>query len=424
MAEIKKVYLKNGRTRYRFVVDTGRAPESGKRLQKTFTFDTLKEARAERARITAETAQGTYVRPSKLTLDEYLNQWLPPVVRDLTENTKRNYEDALRPARQRLGHKALQDISKDDVEKLIEWMLTSGRRRGGKPGTGLSGRSVNLTLDRLTAALETAHAEGKIVRNPATLVKHVKHEPTKRGVWSKEEVQKFLAIATKERLHAAWRLSLYGLRRGEVLGLEWPLVDWGSFAEQCRTHREKWCVQCYSKGKNYRPTTISIEKTRVLVEYRLVVKPPKSKNGLRTLPLDAETAAALRALWVRQAAEKLEAGPAYATADTSYLWEGERVADAETGWVVVDELGEPVHPEWYSDEWERVRKRAGVSKIVLHGARHTALSLMEKAKVPISIISKWAGHYDVKFTYTQYVHAQDEDLHEGSTALGELFKAN
>jgi len=27
------------------------------------------------------------------------------------------------------------------------------------------------------------------------------------------------------RLHAAWRLSLYGLRRGEVLGLRWSDID-------------------------------------------------------------------------------------------------------------------------------------------------------------------------------------------------------
>jgi len=55
---------------------------------------------------------------------------------------------------------------------------------------------------------------------------------------------------------------------------------------------------------------IKIEQTRVLVAYRVITKQPKSRNGLRTLPLDAATAAALRVLWVRQAAEKLAAGPA------------------------------------------------------------------------------------------------------------------
>jgi len=116
--------------------------------------------------------------------------------------------------------------------------------------------------------------------------------------------------AASERLYAAWRMSLYGLRRGEVLGLTWPTVEWGSFGEPCAAHREKWCAACYGVGDNYSPAMIKIEQTRVLVAYRVITKQPKSRNGLRTLPLDAATAAALRVLWVSQAAEKLAAGPA------------------------------------------------------------------------------------------------------------------
>ena len=36
---------------------------------------------------------------------------------------------------------------------------------------------------------------------------------------------KFLAKASSDRLYVAWRLSLYGLRRGEVLGLRWSDID-------------------------------------------------------------------------------------------------------------------------------------------------------------------------------------------------------
>ncbi len=34
--------------------------------------------------------------------------------------------------------------------------------------------------------------------------------------------------------------------------------------------------------------------------------------------------------------------------------------------------------------------------------------------MPISIISKWAGHYDAAFTMRTYVHASDEDLKQGT----------
>ena len=112
-----------------------------------------------------------------------------------------------------------------------------------------------------------------------------------------------------------------------MLGLQWEAVEWGSFGEPCAAHQEKRCAGCYGQMPDYRPATIRVERTRVLVDYRVIEKAPKSRTGRRTLPLDEHIAAALRALWVRQATERLAAGDAY----------------ADTGWVVVDELGEPVH---------------------------------------------------------------------------------
>lgn len=404
---IKKVKLKDGKVRYRFVVDIGRDPETGKRQQKTFTFDTKREARAEYDKIRHETNEGTYVRPAKVTVSAYLNGWLEGATRNLRESSRRSYEDALRPAHERLGSMPIQTVTKADIERMVSWMETSGRRRGGKPGTGPGPRSVRLTLGRLNAAFEMATLEGLIPRNVVKLVKPPKYEPDQPDTWSRTEVRKFLAKAKTDRLHASWRLSLYGLRRGEVLGLRWNEdVDFGSFAMQCRIHKERWCVDCYGTGSKYRPATIQVRQARVLAAGKVQIVPPKSRNGFRTLPLDATVTSALHALKVTQAAEKLAAGKAY----------------TDSGCVVVDELGEPVHPEWYSDEFGRLAKRAGVKRIVLHEGRHTALSLMEKAGVPISIVSKWAGHYDTAFTYSTYVHADDEDLQTGTAALGRLYK--
>ena len=43
----------------------------------------------------------------------------------------------------------------------------------------------------------------------------------------------------------------------------------------------------------------------------------------------------------------------------------------------------------------------------------------------ISIISRWLGHYDGAFTMRQYVHADHaEDMRQGTTALGKLYKIN
>ena len=143
---IKKITLKDGSVRYRLVVNVGRDRAAGAK-QLTRTFDTQREARDELARIRHETNLGTYVKPSKETVDSYLDGYLKGATRGLRASTKRNYEDALRPVRERLGTRPLQSITKADIEELMDWMLTSGRRRGGKPGTGLSGRSAGSRWD-------------------------------------------------------------------------------------------------------------------------------------------------------------------------------------------------------------------------------------------------------------------------------------
>ena len=387
---IRKITLKDGTVRYRLVVDIG-TDEHGKRKQITRTFGRQKDARAELARIRHETGRGTYVKPSKETLNAYLDGYLKGATRGRRASTARNYQDAFRPVRERLGDRPLQSLTKADIEDLVDWMLTAGRRRGGKPGTGLSGRTARLTLGRLTAALEMAVLEGKLARNVAKLVKPPEHTPRERETWSKAEVRKFLAAASRDRLHAAWRLSLYGLRRGEVLGLRWSDVD--------------------LKAK-----TLTVHQARVLVEYQVRIEEPKSRNGHRTLPLDDALVEALTALHKRQLTDSAAAGTAYQAGLAGLGWYqgGE--------YLITDELGMPVHPEWYSDEFRRLLKRAGLRRITLHDSRHTTLTLMEHAGVPISIVSKWAGHYDAAFTQRTYVHASDDDLEQGRRALARIHK--
>ena len=137
--------------------------------------------------------------------------------------------------------------------------------------------------------------------------------------------------------------------RGEVLGLRWSDID-------------------------LRAGTLTLNQARVLVEYRIRIEEPKSRNGKRTLPLDGELVAALTALRKRQLEESTTAGVAYRSRLTELDWYqgGE--------YVITDEAGSPVHPEWYSDEFGRLLRRAGLRRITLHDSRHTTLTL----PVPVS----------------------------------------
>jgi integrase len=92
---------------------------------------------------------------------------------------------------------------------------------------------------------------------------------------------------------------LYGLGRGEVLGLRWSDID--------------------LKAK-----TLTVQQARVLVDYKVRVEEPKSHNGKRVLPLDDDLVAALTELRKRQARESEDAGTAYGADLADLDWVGRR----------------------------------------------------------------------------------------------------
>ena len=383
MAEPKKVIRADGSVCWRIVFDAGRDPESGKRRQLTRTFDRYKEAKAELARVQHQRDRGTYVPPCKLTLNVMLDGWLASATFEKEEGTKSNYAHALRPARERLGDRLVQSITREDIEDLRGLDAHGRAQARGKPGTGLGPRSVRLTLSRLSAAFDQALDDGKVTRNPVARVRRPKMAPSTKTAWSEDEARQFLGEASGDRLHAVWRMALYGGRREELCGARWE--------EDIDLEARTWTVNI----------------VRVVVDGKVVVKEaPKSERSARTLPLDDALVAALTALHKRQAAEKLAAGPAY----------------RDSGYVACDELGQAVNPEWLSDEFSRVRERAGVRRITLHETRHTAASLMEKAGVPESIRAAWCGH-TIEVSKTTYMHALPEDLAAARDALSRLYGA-
>lgn len=380
MTKIKTVVLADGVTkRYRFKIDLPRGADD-RRRQEVHTFRTLAEARAELKKLGHEVDRREYNGRWNGTVSDLCDRYLDHACFGKTDNTRESYRIALLPARDHFGERLARDLDRTDIEKLRDWMLTAGRRRGGKPGTGLGARSVRLTLGRLSAAYELAIADRKLFHNPVRHAALPAQQKADRDTWSADEMRAFLAEASADRLHAAWLATAYGLRRGEVLGLRWD--------DKHLPRRLKG-----RPAVDLDAGTITIGRTRVVVGSKVVEKGPKSDNGYRILPLDASLIAALRALRDRQVLEAMEAGEAY----------------EDNGWVVADELGRPVHPEWFSDEFHRVRKRAGVPRVRLHDTRHTINSLMAAAGVPAHIRAGWCGHTQA-VNETVYTHARPEDM--------------
>ena len=386
MVKITKETLKDGRVVWRARgVSVGKDPRTGKRRQRTLTCPTKKELTAELSKLGVATSNGTYKAPFHGLVPEIIDSYLASGAIEWEANTRLSYRLALLPAREWFAHRKARDVVREDVEAYRDHLRAAGRRRGGKPGTGLSPRSVNLSLQQLEAAYSLAEKDGKVAVNPVRWVKRVKADGTGHDTWSEEQVRRFVTAAAADRLYACWLLSLLGLRRGEVLGLRWSDIS-------------------FTDG------TVTVRRSRVLVDGKVIVKSPKSRRGHRTLPLLGPVTGALEALYALQLAEKAAAGAAYAS------------DDVDSGHVCADELGAPLHPEHYSDEFHRIA--GSLPRIRLHDTRGSVNSYLERLGVPETLRAAWLGH-TVAVNRSSYLGApRPEELGVISDALVGLFKAD
>ncbi|MGQ4599584.1 tyrosine-type recombinase/integrase [Nocardia sp. R6R-6] len=86
--------------------------------------------------------------------------------------------------------------------------------------------------------------------------------------------------------------------------------------------------------------------------------------------------------------------------------------------LAVREDGEPIRPEWYTDEFQRQAKTAGLPVIRLHDTRHTAATILIDSGASIIAVAKWLGH-DPAVLARVYAHVRPEILEAtGATLFG------
>ena len=247
-----------------------------------------------------------------------------------------------------------------DVQGLVERLARSKTARGRK---GLSDRSRQMAVGTLKSAFKWAAKTGLLQRDPIVGVDRPSVGTQLSASWTVDEARGFLAATREKRLGFAWALLLTrGLRRGDLCGLRWTEVD-------------------LEAGR------AAITTTRIVVDGKALTSQPKTRRGLRTVPLDANLVALLKAHKARQAAEQLAAGGVY-----------------EDGcWLVADELGRPYHPSTVSAWFEDEVAAAGLRRIRLHDTRHTAASLMLAEGVPVHVVAQLLGQ-DPRVTLATYAH--------------------
>jgi integrase len=154
------------------ILDVGRDPATGKRQQKWETIrGTKREAEKRLAELQHQLNTGEYVKATKLTVADFLHQWLGSYVtsncrQSTYERYTRAIEDHLIPD---MGTIPLSDLKPGHLQAHYAKALKEGRKRSG-PSEGLSPWTVRKHHVIIREALSHAVKWGLVGRNVALAV--------------------------------------------------------------------------------------------------------------------------------------------------------------------------------------------------------------------------------------------------------------
>jgi integrase len=338
---------------------------SGKRRRIRVYAKTRKETHDRLTAQLADAQRGVPAPEQSWTIGAYLDYWLRDVApTKLRPGTLEHYESIVRVhLKPRLAAHSLTRLSVTALQQIFNQQLAEGH----------SVRTVQATRTVLSAALTRAMREELVPRNVARLVSLPSWQRKDITPWTAPEAGRFLTAARRERLYAAFLLlTLYGMRRGEVLGLRWSDIDW----DRDQLHVRQQLQQ---------------------VRGQIRVGPVKTNAGLRDLPLLPSVRDALRQH--RAASVELTTG---------------------SDLVFLSDEGTPIWPRNFVRVFQRVREQAGLRRIKLHHLRHTAATLLKNFGVPPRDAQLILGHAHITTTQQLYQHG---DITTQQVALDRVGRA-
>jgi integrase len=347
----------------------GPDPLTGKRGTRYVTVRGMKkDAQRELTRLLAEVENGTAVDPSRVTVAEYLREWLD-TGEGLSPKTLERYRQlADRQIIPLLGAVLLQRLRPAQIHDWHGKLL----KAGGAEGRPLSPRTVGHAHRVLHRALERATRLEIVSRNVAHPVPPPKVEDVEVEILTAEQMSDVLAKLDgyggrygSLPLHPVVAMALgTGMRRGELCGLAWGTLDLDA-------------------------ATVRVERSMEETKAGLRFKAPKTRAGRRAISLPASVVEMLRGHRRRLIEQRLANGLGRLGADDLVF----PMAD-----------GSPYPPDKLSRDWGhavRDRKLPGVS---FHALRHSHASALIAAGLDIVTISRRLGHASSAITLRVYAH--------------------
>jgi integrase len=340
-------------------------------------FLTRKAAASALGDINSEIRRGAHVVPAKMTVGQWLDQWLAGLrlAPSTMASYKKNVRLHLKPA---LGQIQLTRLTGSQISGLYRSLERNGRQ-DHRAGTSLSATTIRYCHTLLKSALSEAVRQGLISVNPAEraappAAREAKAQAPEMRTWTGRQLGGFLDWADAQALTdaTAWRvLAFSGARRGEVLALRWRDFD----PDSARLSIRRSVGIVHNKG----------ERPQILEG--------ATKTGReRVVDLDPQTVEVLRRYRVSRAGLALQLA-------------------RDDALIFGNLQGEHQHPGRFTHRFAvhvaRHRRQLGEEApppIRLHDLRHSHASLLLAAGVPVKVVSERLGHSTVTVTLDVYQH--------------------
>jgi integrase len=357
------VKRKNGTYMVQVTVD-------GKRITKY--FKSRKEANKWLIDTLHKIQRGIFYSGPKLTLHEFLEEWLKSRKGSIKPKTLFQYRQIvelhINPI---LGQIKINELKPADVQALYNKKVETG--------TGV--RTVRLIHNVLHCALNHALRLGIIYRNPSDAVYKPKAKKKEMQVLDENQVRSFLIAARGNRFESLFKLAITtGLRQGEILGLKWSDLDWSTY--QLNIQRQVQRVP----------------------ERGLVFSDPKTSAGRRMILLGSDTILYLKEHFKRQLIER--------------EFQGEKWQDNDL--IFPSSTGTPLDQSNLNRYYKQLLQKANLPNIRFHDLRHTAASLMLKQGVSVKVVQERLGHSDAAMTLNVYSHVIPGMQEEAAQKMDEI----
>jgi integrase len=361
---------KRAKDSYSVVVYLGRDPESGKRRYLWRSVKgTKRDAELLLTKLLASADTGTDLLPSKLTVEQFSQEWLRNLKDKVKPRTYHRYSELLRLH-------VVPHIGAVELKKLkplhIERLLIKCREKG------LSERTLLHIFRVLHTSLVQAVKWQLVERNVAQAVQPPKPEKNEMDAVTPDDIERIIAAAQGSEIEVPVTIAIgTGMRLGEILGLRWSDID---FETQSLRVRQ----------------TVNADRT---------FGTPKSYRSRRSIPLPKFLLKPLKTQRARQSELRLVAGSAWQDHDL----------------VVTRADGSPMDPRRVSRLFTALAKRQGFD-FTFHGLRHAYASLMLASGVDLKVTSQLLGHSTIGITADLYTHVAERLHKDAANKLDSLLR--